>query len=268
MNEDLYGNKKRFDFVSDIFFRRKPKKVLDFGCGTGRNLTLPLAERFPEIEILAVDEDVCSVKEGNGLVKTPNVSFGTEIPDQERYDIIIVSEVLEHVEQPFKLVHFLSGKLSDEGVLIVTVPNGYGAFELMNILRSMTILTLMFFKLISPQRTEKSKLMTLANSPHINFFSLKEITQGVEKIGFRVSQSKSRTLVCGFLFNVFRYIPGFIKFNAKIVDYLPLAFGSGWLMMFEKDSSRMDSKIVQYEQNFYKSIKKKMNLAESQYLQD
>ena len=47
-----------------------------------------------------------------------------------KFDCVIISEVLEHLEAPEALLRAALPYLAESGILIVTVPNGYGEFEL------------------------------------------------------------------------------------------------------------------------------------------
>jgi 2-polyprenyl-3-methyl-5-hydroxy-6-metoxy-1,4-benzoquinol methylase len=68
-------------------------------------------------------------------IKFPNVRFDVVsaerlVADGHRYHAIICSEVLEHLHDPGKLLSVLHQSLQDNGILIVTVPNGNGPREL------------------------------------------------------------------------------------------------------------------------------------------
>ena len=53
------------------------------------------------------------------------------VADEEKYHAVICSEVLEHLHEPGKLLAVLHAILHDDGVLLVTVPNGTGPRELL-----------------------------------------------------------------------------------------------------------------------------------------
>src|ERR1700688_3877555 len=59
--EDAYGRAKRQQFVESVIHAGKPATVLDFGCGTGTQLTWPLAETFPQVSFLGVDSDAGTI---------------------------------------------------------------------------------------------------------------------------------------------------------------------------------------------------------------
>jgi SAM-dependent methyltransferase len=53
----------------------------------------------------------------------------------ERFDVIVASEVIEHVLDPDALLANVVRHLAPDGLVIVTTPNGYGPWELSNYLR-------------------------------------------------------------------------------------------------------------------------------------
>jgi len=59
--ESSYGNQKRLQFISRYVHEKKPATILDFGCGTGLDITIPLAEQFPCIQITGIDSDGISI---------------------------------------------------------------------------------------------------------------------------------------------------------------------------------------------------------------
>ena len=80
-----------------------------------------------------------SVKNLNRKIKEqeiPNlkvtVDNGYNFDFGEKYDIIIASEVFEHVLEPSILATNISKHMSVDSYLIITTPNGYGPWEMKN----------------------------------------------------------------------------------------------------------------------------------------
>lgn len=91
-------------------------KVLDFGCYTGGLLAqLGTQYRRYGIEVNCAAADIASQEIGNKVWSSID-----EIPDELRFDVVIASDVIEHVTSPMSIVEQLSSKLSDAGVLILT----------------------------------------------------------------------------------------------------------------------------------------------------
>src|ERR1700730_18009023 len=98
--EDAYGRAKRQAFVESVIQESNPRTVLDFGCGTGTQLTWPLAQAFPQVSFLGVDADETTIAWARKQPVPSNLVYATEDVSgpRRRYDMIIASEVLEHVE--------------------------------------------------------------------------------------------------------------------------------------------------------------------------
>jgi len=98
------------------------KKILDMGVGTGTFLS-QLTENFDDISVLEGSDKLI-----NKFQKIhPNVNFINslfeEFQPKEKYDCILALHVFEHVENPEILSEIVSDWLTEEGKLIVVVPN-------------------------------------------------------------------------------------------------------------------------------------------------
>jgi 2-polyprenyl-3-methyl-5-hydroxy-6-metoxy-1,4-benzoquinol methylase len=107
-------------------------KVLDVGCGNGSELTLSIGKLG--FNVVGIDTHLPSIEHAQLLAKdVPHARFAcaqVEELHDSYYDVVILSEVLEHQTQPQKLLKASINRMSDKGLLIVTVPNGYGEFEI------------------------------------------------------------------------------------------------------------------------------------------
>lgn len=250
--DDAYGTRKRIEFAAQVIADTAPATVLDVGCGTGNQLTRPLAERFPDVRFLGVDSDegtITFAREANVL---PNLSFATEITGQ--FDLVIASEVLEHVEDPVDFLRSLRSRLATaEGRLLVTTPNGFGPFELAAAadrvmhgpvfggLSRATAGTLRKLKhrVLGPPDSDAAfaTTNTLAVSPHINFFTLDDVEAVAGAAGFEIERHRSRTLVCGYGFD--RVVRGpLTEWNVKLADVLPASMSSGWMFLLRQAEAR------------------------------
>jgi 2-polyprenyl-3-methyl-5-hydroxy-6-metoxy-1,4-benzoquinol methylase len=131
--ENIYGHGKRFEWILSRV--RKSDNILEFGCGTGAMIAIPLARMGYAVS--GVDADGNSIAYGRDRCREagvdPEILRAGGVPDVgPKSDVIIASEVLEHIptgELP-GLLAVLRNSLREGGTLLVTVPNGYGWFEL------------------------------------------------------------------------------------------------------------------------------------------
>lgn len=232
MRDDPYGHGKRLAFVTEAL-TGAAGPVLDIGCGTGAQLTRPLAEAFPALDFLAIDSDAASIALANGENPPANLVFGLpdSLNDAARFDRVIASEVLEHVDDPPAFLLWLRDRLSAGGRLILTVPNGFGPFELAGLLElAVEAGGLGRFR---RNRGADSGRDSLAVSPHVNFFAWGELRALVEAAGLRVVRARNRTFLCGFLVDQVVTRLGLEGWNARIADRLPAFMVSDWMLELE-----------------------------------
>ena len=98
------------------------KSLLDMPCGDG-TLTALFANHFQRI----VGLDASSTHLDEAKKRLPQVEFYHDLIENyqtnERFDTITMLNVLEHVEEPIQILQKAASLLSDDGVLLVHVPN-------------------------------------------------------------------------------------------------------------------------------------------------
>ncbi|MCG9059544.1 class I SAM-dependent methyltransferase [Laribacter hongkongensis] len=238
MLENSYGIAKRFEFVAGVIERLHPLRVLDIGCGTGANLTAPLARRFPNVEFVGLDSDPASIEFARRAGPALNTRYYIEaVEDIGHFDLVIASEVIEHVELPDQFLAYLRDRLNIDGRVVLTLPNGFGPFELMSLVETLFHLSGIYAVLrwckhrLSDQTPSVPAVDSLAISPHINFFSYAEIHSAIAFAGFEVEVMRPRTLFAGLGFDQLMTAPRLIAWNARIADRLPAQLASGWMFV-------------------------------------
>ncbi len=100
--------------------------LLDAGCGTGQFI-VALSKRFSNIKLYGADFS------DEGLRVSRNAAPSAEfykldlynLPENySKYDVVVCSEVLEHLLYPDKALENLKLMVSEGGKLLLTVPNG------------------------------------------------------------------------------------------------------------------------------------------------
>lgn len=128
--EDL----KRLDFIQNSLNKlgNKKLKVLDVGCGNG-NISRYIGSKGHDV--LGIDISEATINKAISLTNMPNVRFKNIAAEEliaaaEIFDLVICSEVIEHLDTPSIVVKALRILINKNGILIVTVPNGFGPREL------------------------------------------------------------------------------------------------------------------------------------------
>ena len=226
---------------------RPDAKVLDIGCGNGIISRYLGSKGF---QVLGVDVDQKAIEYANAHNSFSNVQF--KVKDVEaltvegvEYDAIICSEVLEHLEQPSKLLQVLSKILKPEGVLVVTVPNGSGPRELL-VTRPVIYLSKrngIVWKAINGIKkklgyTGQTIQSASDNLQHIQFFTKQSLQKLASSNNFTIEQfRKSNFIDDVFPFSLFaRNSLKIQKIDAAIADNLPTFCTGGFLTIWKKNS--------------------------------
>lgn len=188
---------KRVDFIVKNLKQHIPDtgKVLDVGCGNG-NISIQLGGLGYMVQ--GVDVSDKAIKKATETNTFANVRFDVIsaeqlVADGKTYDAVICSEVLEHLEQPEDLVKTLYDLLADNGILIVTVPNGKGPREVLmtkpmqkmrNGNGAMWKLTNGVKKMLGYSGTTVQS--DADNLDHIQFFTHKDLFRMADSHGFKI----------------------------------------------------------------------------------
>jgi 2-polyprenyl-3-methyl-5-hydroxy-6-metoxy-1,4-benzoquinol methylase len=102
----------------------KGNYALDLGCGVGL-ITKELSKVFRKV--VAIDGSVKKIKIAKKFIKKPNVIFYNQMFNsfnpKEKFDTIVMSNILEHVDNPILLLKKSRNWLNSDGIIIATVPN-------------------------------------------------------------------------------------------------------------------------------------------------
>lgn len=262
--ETSYGIVKRWqtiDVWTEAVARRLGKSsltVLDYGCGTGDHVTYPLA--CLEHQVLGVDVHEESIHQASRRYQLPTLSFRVAdidalVNDGARFDLVVCSEVLEHLYHPETFLETLTRVLEPGGGVIITTPNGYGSFEWLSSLQSLLArvgihgaLRRMAHACSGPraavptQDTEEEAVVPTAgflnmDSTHVQFFRISELEQLFSDSGFRILERRARTLLCGpyadVLFRLAPCEPAMCRANNRLADLLPFSWAADWMFLLE-----------------------------------
>ncbi len=100
----------------------KNKRVLDYGCGRG-NLLRVLASIGAKVVGVEQSEVARQEIERDGLNAFASIADLRESERQPRFDRIVMSDVVEHLREPWKELADLRDFLLPEGKLFLTTPN-------------------------------------------------------------------------------------------------------------------------------------------------
>lgn len=183
-------------FKSSILKNKANKrKVLDIGCGVGA-IDFFLANKG--FNVTGIDISHQAIKSAQATAKNVGLSNKTKFFqgdlgkmsfNEEKFNVIICSEVLEHLQEDFAMLVKIKQLLSTNGILIVTVPSVNAPLYRWGLART-------FDKRVG----------------HLRRYSVEQISRLVENVGFKITKlKKTEGLLRNSLF-LFPLLGFFIKF--------------------------------------------------------
>lgn len=240
------GGRKKLKYLLSVLQRLKVTrphvKVLDVGCGNG---AITFAVASVGCEVVGVDVSESSIEHARESNRFVNARFeavpGDEFDLEDTYDLIICSEVLEHLYRPERLLKTMVRHLKDDGFLFITIPNGYGPREILGRTEKFLRERLNLGKLIDEARS-KVKMLDAAtkcavhtsnpDQDHVQKFTMKELTGLLRRAGLSAVERVNSI----FIFSVLlRTKHGSVDdLDGRIADYLPHFMASGWYLLCRK----------------------------------
>jgi len=237
IRENMYGHSKRLKWI--ISQLKESDSIVEFGCGTGYMITRPLS--VMGYSATGIDLDSASIEYGREIFQLEGLDsdrlLNCDLSDLDLLpDVIIASEVLEHIpdEQLSDILQIIRSKTNPEGSLLVTVPNGYGWFELESFLWFKTgvgflLSTLgvvrvlnLFKQTLLDRDIEPSYPASVADSPHVQRFTFQSIQALLKREGFEIVSIKGSVLFAGPFSNLFfTGIKPIMNLNCRLGDLFP-----------------------------------------------
>jgi len=238
---------KRLEFIVKTLTENLPANatVLDVGCGNG---IISRGIGSKGFRVHGIDISEKAVEKARELNVFPNVTFDVIsaeqlVADGKKYQAVICSEVLEHLNHPEKLLYTLYQSLTDDGILIVTVPNGKGPRE--------TLVTKPVIKM-EQRKNFMWKMMTTSKKilgysgttiqsdaddlTHVQFFSKKALYQLASENNFQIVNFN----VTNFIDDVFPFslltkrVKALQRLDASIAERLPHEMAGSFVTVWKK----------------------------------
>lgn len=190
-NEADMAFKKRVRCVFEWLQPTAEKIILDCGCGRGFYLNMIRAVSACRLYGLELDSEIIA-KTRRNLAHLPDITLVQasiyEQPfDDEQFDGVILSEVLEHIEDDVRGLREVYRVLKPNGVVAITVPNANYPFWWDPINKSLETLGL-------PPIRRGVLAGIWAN--HVRLYTKAQLRQAVEAAGFIVEEERAFTHYC------------------------------------------------------------------------
>ncbi|MFH1978391.1 MAG: class I SAM-dependent methyltransferase [Candidatus Aenigmatarchaeota archaeon] len=152
----------------EIFEKKKIGKLLDAGAGDGK-LSSALADLGHIVHSCDIDEKVFKAK-----TKFTQANLNKNFPYKDKqFDYVLLTEVIEHLENPNHAIRECSRILKDGGLFVTTTPNITSIFS-----RIKFLITGEFFCFSKAERDSKFG--------HINAVPYWEIEDIFRRVGFKL----------------------------------------------------------------------------------
>lgn len=215
--ENVYGHRKRLDWV--IAHTAQGDRILEFGCGTGYMLTIPLL--MAGYDAVGVDLDRASIEYGQRILAELGLPISALRAQNVasidgRFQVVVASEVFEHLSDNVlvEALALLRSRIDHGGRLLVTVPNGYGWFEFESFVWNRLGLGWLLHATRIDRLFEILKLRvcgdtgvylhpsTLSSSGHLQRFTSREIRRRLQDAGFVIHDLTGTVMFAGPVSNM------------------------------------------------------------------
>jgi len=165
-----YSVKKREDLFALMPTDFSCNSILEVGCANGTNLEyFSNSLRVPIKNCVGVD--ICNSDEKiDGLNFFHLSAESYFLKNTQNFDLILLSDVLEHIYNPWKVLASIKKILNQSGYLLISVPN----FQNLNYLYAVNSGNFFY------------QSNGLFDETHIRFFSAKVLKQYLTDLGFKV----------------------------------------------------------------------------------
>ena len=176
--EQLYQNKSA-DYYSEPRAEMLPfvpvgsKSILEIGCGSGA-FGSSLKQRQPETVVWGIEPDAAAARVASKtLDHVFTGTFTTELSALagKKFDVICLNDVLEHLAEPHLVLTACKDLLTENGIVVASIPNVLYFYEITKILVS---------------QDWKYEQFGVLDNTHLRFFTKKSIIRMFEECGYEV----------------------------------------------------------------------------------
>lgn len=115
------GRRRLVQYILDELPLPKNSQILEIGCGTGGNLAL--LSKYGELHAIEPHDSARLWAENRGLAHIRPGSLPDGLPyDKPRFDLVVMTDVLEHVAKDLQALKRVRQILKADGHIVVTVP--------------------------------------------------------------------------------------------------------------------------------------------------
>jgi SAM-dependent methyltransferase len=254
--ENVFGHTHKLSLCLEACARMRIRRagnslqILDVGCGSGYAVTRFLGGAGDEA--LGIDLHEPNIRYARRAFARPGLRFECRdaeslIGERQTYDIVVLADILEHLTDPGAVLRNCRRLLRNDGLLLVTVPNGFGSFEFESALSRMPLLGTLLLKateyavaVLNKFGPLKGKWSAAAGaapadlpynleSAHLQFFTSRRLVALLRGAAFDVTRTENLCFLAGPFTNfLLGASPGFCRWNVAVARRLPRLAASAW----------------------------------------
>ena len=214
-------------------------RVVDLGAAAGA-IALPLATLFGHVAAVDIDAEALARLRARALQGGhTNVAVfecdAAAFRDAAPYDVVVASEMINNVPNPEALLETIASLLRPGGLLLATLANGYGAFELRN--RHLNLRERLTRVDWIRRALGKSPRRSIAGSYALHFFTYRQVVDRFRAHGFEMIATGNSD----WLLPLIRSLPDgrLAELDCRAADRVPASIASGWYFAFRRAGAVM-----------------------------